>query len=142
MADEKVRQYDPRDVAVVIDGHTVVGFADGTFIEAEKNEDDVSADVGAQGDVTFVFSADNTGTITMTLKHNSPSLTKVMELRNKREPFSIRITDRNFEGDVSVGGSQAMIQKAPPFSRGDSVEDVEVAILVADWDQVFNDSGE
>lgn len=142
MADEKARQYDPREVAVVIDGHTVVGFADGTFIEAEKNEDEVSMDVGAQGDVTFVHSADNTGTITVTLKHNSPSNAKLFELRKNKEPFSIRISDRNFEGDVSVGGSQAMIQKAPAFSRGDSIEDTEWSLLVADWDQVFEDSGE
>jgi|GEM_PF-404983 len=142
MADEKVRQYDPRDVAVVVDGHTVVGFADGTFVEAEKNEDEVTMDVGAQGDVTFVDAADNTGTITLTLKHNSPSIAKFMELRKSKEPFSIRITDRNFQGDVSVGGSQARIQKAPAFSRGDNVEDVEIVILVADWDQVFTAADE
>lgn len=142
MPDEKVRQYDPRDVSVVVDGHIVVGFAEGSLVQAEKNEDDVSMYVGSQGEVTFVDSADNTGTITLTLKHDSPSNRKLMELRNDKEPFSVRVTDKNFDGDVSVGGSQARIQKAPPFNRGDSVEETEWAILVADWDQVFEDGGE
>jgi len=53
--------YDPRNVAVIVNGREIVGFAEGTFIEAERSTERYSADVGAKGEVTFVRSADDTG---------------------------------------------------------------------------------
>jgi len=131
-------QYDPRNVAVIVNGQQIVGFADGTFIEAEKDEDTWSKDVGAQGDVTFVRSADPTGTITLTLKHNSPSNAYLTELARSEETVSILIQDKNFDGDVSAGGSEAKVQKPASFSRGDEVEDMEWVFLVADYEQAFD----
>ena len=136
-------QYDPRQVAVIVSGRELVGFAEGTFIEAERSTERWSADVGAKGDVTFVRSADDTGTITVTLKHDSPSNAFLHELWRRQddptsEPITISVQDRNFNGDVSVSGSECKIQNLPTFSRGDEVEDVEWVFLVADYDAAFN----
>lgn len=136
-------QYDPRNVAVIVNGVEIVGFADGTFIEGERSTERYSADVGAKGDVTFVRSADDTGTITITLKHNSPSNAHLLELWRQQddpnaEPITILVQDRNFDGDVGVSGSQCKIVNLPAFSRGDEVEDSEWQFLVADYEAAFN----
>jgi len=136
-------QYDPRNVAVIVNGQEIVGFAEGTFIEAERSTERWSADVGAKGEVTFVRSADDTGTVTITLKHNSPSNSHLYELFQQQDeqgaaPITISIQDRNFDGDVSVSGSECKIVNPPTFSRGDEIEDAEWQFLVADYQAVFD----
>lgn len=136
-------QYDPRLVAVIVNGRQIVGFAEGTFIEGERNTERYSADVGAKGEVTFVRSADDTGTITITLKHNSPSNPYLYELWRQQddpsaEPITILVQDRNFDGDVGIGGSECKIVNLPAFSRGDEIEDAEWEFLVADYEAAFN----
>lgn len=135
-------QYDPRQVAVIVNGREIVGFAEGTFITAERSTERYGEpDVGAKGEVTWVRSADDTGTITLTLKHNSASNGFLTELFREQDEegaeLTVSVVDRNFEGDVSVGGSDAKIANLPAFSRGAEVEDVEWVIRVADFDAVF-----
>jgi len=135
--------YDPRNVAVIVNGREIVGFAEGTFIEAERSTERYSADVGAKGEVTFVRSADDTGTVTITLKHNSPSNAFLYQLWQQQdnpnaEPITILVQDRNFNGDVSVSGSECKIVNLPPFSRGDEVEDAEWQFLLANYESAFN----
>ncbi len=135
--------YDPRNVAVIINGREIVGFAEGTFIEGERTTERYSADVGAKGEVTFVRSADDTGTITITLKHNSPSNSYLHELWRQQdelgaEPITILVQDRNFDGDVSVSGSECKIVNLPAFARGDDVEDTEWEFLLANYESAFN----
>jgi len=135
--------YDPRNVAVIVNGREIVGFAEGTFIEAERSTERYSADVGAKGEVTFVRSADDTGTVTITLKHNSPSNAFLHQLWQQQdnpnaEPITILVQDRNFDDDVSVSGSECKIVNLPPFSRGDEVEDAEWQFLLANYESAFN----
>lgn len=135
-------QYDPRKVAVIVNGREIVGFAEGTFIEGALSSERWSADVGAKGEVTFVRNADPTGTITITLKHNSPSNGFLHELFKQQdeegaEPITISVQDRNFEQDVGLSGSECRIIKWPDFSRGDEIEDAEWEFLVADYESAF-----
>src|SRR5690606_1278462 len=136
-------QYDHRFVAVIVNGRQIVGFAEGTFVEGERNTERYSADVGAKGEVTRVRTADDTGNITITLKHNSPSNSYLYELWRQQanpsaEPITILVPDRNFDRDVSIGRSQCKIVNLPAISRGDEVEDAEWEFLVADYDAAFN----
>lgn len=134
--------YDPRQVAVIVNGREIVGFAEGTFVTGERSTDRYGEpDVGAKGEVTWVRSADDTGTITITLKHNSASNAYLHQLfQQQDEPggeVTVSVVDRNFDGDVSVGGSDARIANLPSFSRGAEVEDVEWVIRVADYSAAF-----
>jgi len=67
------RQWDPQQVYVTFKGVAILGFMDGTFIKAERNEDAFSMQVGAGGDVTRVRSRNRTGVVTITLQAASPS---------------------------------------------------------------------
>lgn len=134
--------YDPRLVAVYVNGREIVGFAEGTFIEGERaTERYGEPDVGAKGEVTWVRSANDTGIVTLTLKHNSASNGYLTNLfKRQDEPgfeITISVVDRNFDGDVGIGGSNCKIANLPTFSRGAEVENVEWVFRVADYDAVF-----
>lgn len=123
--------YDFKKVSVIIDGVFITGFMDGEVIQVEKNEDDVTPHVGAGGDVTYAESADQTGTITITLKQTSSSLPFLQQLRKSKRIFPIQIVDSNTNA-YRVGGSEARILKMPNRSWGNEVQGVEVQIHVAD----------
>lgn len=123
--------YDFKKVSVIVDGVFMTGFMDGEPIKVEKNEDDVKAHVGADGDVTYAESADQTGKITLSLKQTSPSLVTLQQLRKSKKIFPVQIVDSN-NGAYRVGGSEARIVKMPPRSWGSEVQGVEVEIHVAD----------
>ena len=134
-------QYDPRQVAVFVDGQEIVGFAEGTMISVERSNPRWSADVGAKGEATAVRSADDTATATITLKHNSVSNQLLHQLwAEQDEPgrqISFSVTDRNFDGNVSVSGSDCKIMNLPTFTRGAEVESVEWEILIFDYNAAF-----
>jgi hypothetical protein len=123
--------YDFKKVSVIVDGVYITGFMDGEVIQVEKNEDDVIPHVGAGGDVTYAESADQTGTITITLKQTSSSLPFLQQLRKSKRIFPIQIVDSNTNA-YRVGGSEARILKMPNRSWGNEVQGVEVQIHVAD----------
>lgn len=123
--------YDFKKVSVIVDGAFVVGFMDGEPIQVEKNEDDVTPHVGADGEVTYAESADQTGTITLTLKQTSASLPFLQQLRKSKKIFPIQIVDNN-TNTYRTGGSEARIVKMPSRSWGTEVQGVEVEIHVAD----------
>ncbi len=135
--------YDPKSVIVTFAGNIITGFADGTFIKGERNEDAYTNHVGVDGEVTRVKNNNDTGTIALTLKHNSPSNRLFEKYAKNGKVSNINVTDTNFDRDVGVGGSEAWVKKPASFERGKEVSDREWIIDVADYAQVFeaNDSG-
>jgi hypothetical protein len=110
---------------------------DGTAIQAEKNEDNKVAHVGADGLVTYSNSADNTGTITVTLKQTSPSLTYLIGLaKQKTLLFPVKVIDAN-TNKLRCGGNQAVIIKTPSVEWGSEVAGVEVSFHIADYDVTY-----
>lgn len=68
-----MKQYDPKDISAIFAGINIQGFADGTYINVERNEDAFSLAVGAQGEGTRVKNNNKSGRITFTLQQSSPS---------------------------------------------------------------------
>lgn len=126
--------YDFKKVSVIVDGQYIVGFMDGTVITCEKNEDNIIPHVGADGEVTFAESADNTGTITLTLKQTSSSLPFLQRLATQKREFAAQVIDAN--GNFKAGGTQCRILKTPSREFGSEVSGVEVQIYVADYQAV------
>lgn len=127
------KSYDPKKVSLIVDGMFIVGFMDGTMVTAEKNEDNVIPHVGAQGDVSFSESADNTGTITVTLKQDSSSLPDLQALSKQKREFAAQIVDAN-TNNFQAGGTECRILKTPGREFGAEISGVEVQIYVADYD--------
>lgn len=125
--------FDPKKVSLIVGGTFITGYMDGTMISTEKNEDNVVPHVGAQGDVTFTESADETGTITITLKQTSSSLPFLVSLANEKKEFATQVVDSN-ANKFKAGGNECRILKTPPVEWGAEVAGVEVQIYVADYD--------
>lgn len=122
--------YNFKKVTVTMDGFIVTGYMDGQPIGVEKNENDITPHVGADGEVTYAESADQTGTITLTLKQTSAVLPQIQALRKSKKMFDISVVDSN-TGKYQVGGTEARIMKMPARNFGTEVQGVEIQIHVA-----------
>ena len=124
--------YDPKKVTVIYDGMVITGFADDSMIEAEKNEDNITPHVGVLGEVSIAINADNTGTVTLSLASTSPFIKILAEKARANTVAPLSIVDMN-ENGVNVGGTEAVIIKAPNVTIGKEVESQEVQFFVADY---------
>ena len=67
------KTYAPKHVQVIVFGNILSGFAPGTYINAEREVDAFAKEVGADGEVARVQSANKSGEITLTLMQTSDS---------------------------------------------------------------------
>jgi hypothetical protein len=65
--------HDPSAININFFGHSIRGFAAGTFVVVERETDTYSKSTGADGDTTRVRSRNKSGSITITLQAESPS---------------------------------------------------------------------
>ena len=128
----KTKTFNPKLVTVMYGGMVITGFAEGSMVKCEKNEDNVTPHVGVLGEVSRAINADNTGKITISLAGTSPFIGILARkaAANVIEPISV--VDMNDNG-VNVGGSEAWIIKAPPINLGKEIEDVDIEFFVADY---------
>ncbi len=68
-----MRNYDPGKIVVTFGGILIRGYAEGTFVTAERAEDGFELSVGAGGDVTRVRNRNRSGSVTLTLQAESPT---------------------------------------------------------------------
>lgn len=125
--------YDPKKVSLIVDGLYITGYMDGSMIAAAKNEDNVIPHIGAQGDVTFTESADNTGTITVNLKQTSSSLPHFINLARDKKEFAAQVVDAN-GNKFKAGGNRCRVLKTPDVGWESEVTGVEISVYVADYD--------
>jgi Protein of unknown function (DUF3277) len=65
--------YDPAQILMTFNGIPIVGYADGTFVEVERNEDSFTLLVGADGKGVRSRNQNRSGRIRFTLLQVSPS---------------------------------------------------------------------
>lgn len=68
-----VRTYDPSQVTIIFAGIPISGFADGTFVSVEQNEDSFTLQVGTDGEGTRSKTNNRSGRVTLTLMQSSAS---------------------------------------------------------------------
>lgn len=116
-----IRTYDPALVVATWLGIPISGYADGTFIECERQTDTYSSQAGSGGEVARVRSRDRRGTITFTLMQSSPvndllsaALKSDELLGNGVGPFMCK----DLNGTTLVMGSNAWGKKPPKVEFG------------------------
>lgn len=124
--------YDPKKVTVMYGGMVVTGFAEGSMVKCEKNEDNNTPHVGVLGEVSRALNADNTGKITISLAGTSPWIGIFARKAAANELEPCNVIDMNDYG-VNVGGSECWIVKAPDINIGKEVEEQDIEIFVADY---------
>jgi len=128
MAENQVRTYDPAEVIITVGGIPLTGFADGTFLVVERDEDAFSKSTGADGNTARVKSNNHAGAATITLQQTSPSndvlsgFAAADELSN-RGVVPILIKDLN--GASTFFSASAWVRKMPAAEFGKALSDRE-----------------
>ena len=131
-----MKNYDPKKVVVTADGTYLTGFAEGTFVNCEKDEENHEVHVGAQGEISRTIRANDMGTITVTLKSTSPSNEVMSGLaKRKKSVFPFYVRDENDTTKLVAGGSEAWVERQAPQERGGQVTNIEWTVKVSDYSQ-------
>lgn len=124
--------YDAKEVAVIIGGINITGFAEDTFVKASKDENNSSESVSAQGDVGVAVTNNGLGTITITLNQTSPSVSYLNNLANTSKIVDAWVKSNN-EVKETVGGTQARVIKPADVEFGAKISNREFEIKVYDY---------
>jgi hypothetical protein len=111
------KTYSPKKVRVIYAGRTMTGYMDGTFIKVQKTSDDYSMHVGADGEGARIESADESGSVTLTLMQTSLSNDVLSDLRARDKAGDptghgpLLIKDLN--GATLISAAEAWIRRPP-----------------------------
>lgn len=128
MAD--ARLYNPNDCVVTVGGVYITGMGE-DMVSCEKDEDNFSTSVGAQGDVVVNLSNNQLGTITLTVQGTSPQKDYLIGLARAQTMFDVWVINKSI--NEKVGGSKAMMKKPPTLEQGTELADREFEIQVFDY---------
>lgn len=122
------RKYNPKEIIAVVGGIVVEGYAEGTFLEAQRTEDDHTYSGGSDGKGTFNINPNKSGTIKFTLQHNAASVNKLAALGLAGVTIPIVVMDNN-EGGNKVIGNECVLQKQIDVSRAKEVGSVDITYI-------------
>lgn len=108
--------YDPAKVIVNVAGANLEGYADGTFINAERSSDTFTKSTGSDGRTTRVKQNDKSGTITITLQQSSPSnniLSSIMVLDEASNEGIVPIAIKDILGTTAIASGYCWVKKPP-----------------------------
>lgn len=114
------RRYSPDQVKISFGGIAITGYMDGTFVDAERNEDQYTMHVGSLGDVTRTRNLNKTGKVTITLMQHAP-INELLQTKLSLDdladipPQPLQIKD--LSNNMRVHASQAWITKPPKIER-------------------------
>jgi len=127
--------YDPKQVAVIVGGVPVSGFADGTFVTVERSNDLFTKVSGGDGIVSRSKSNDKSGTITITLQQTSPSndiLQGVALLDEVSNNGVVPIIIQDFSGRTTLVSAFGWVKKSPKAEFSKEITNREWAFDCAD----------
>ncbi len=125
-----IKAYDAKDCVITVGGVYITGLGE-DMVSCEKDEDNVSAVVGAQGDVVVNKINNTLGTITITIQGTSPQKKYLLDLAKTGEMVDIWVNNKSIE--EKVGGTQAMVKKTPSLEQGAELADREFEFQVFDY---------
>lgn len=133
--------YDPKKVLVTFGPVLFSGFADGTFINAARNNQSVNLAVGSTGDAARAISNDKSGIVTLTLLQSSivnGLLSAIEKADQERGDGVLPLFIKDLNGLDLVKASTAWVQKLADYNRGREIGDGNVAwILESDELDIF-----
>lgn len=125
-----ITRYNAKDCVVTVGGVYITGLGE-DMVSGEKDEDNVSAVVGAQGDVVVNEINNDLGTIKLTVQGTSPQLPYLKKLAKTKEMVSVWVNNKSI--NEKFGGSKAMVKKTPSLEQGAELADREIEFQVFDY---------
>ena len=125
-----ITTYIATDCLITVNDTYITGLGE-DMVSGEKDEDNVSPAVGAQGDVVVNEVNNDLGTITLTVQGTSPQVGYLIDLCNTKELFSIWVNNKSI--GTKFGGTKAIMKKTPNLEHGAELSDIEFEISVLDY---------
>lgn len=118
-----MKAYDPSEVSVIVNGNTITGFADGTFVEVSRDTDFSTDVAGADGEVARAVQNDKRGNIVITLLQTSLGnaiLSDIYQQQEDKKISSFASLVKNSSGaDLHTAKDSWVLKPAnAPFSKG------------------------
>jgi len=133
----QTKTYDPKQMKVSFGGVILGGFADGTFLEVERDEDTFSRKVGAAGEACWVRNNNRGGKVTFTVMQDSATNSVLSSFLKADELLGTGVQTfyaAEANGSTAVHATEARITKPPAVKRGKEHDNVEWVIDCADID--------
>lgn len=127
--------YDPTQVSLVVGTNVLVGFAEGTFVKASRNNDGYMLKKSTDGRTTRVKNADHSGRFEFTLQNSSPSndvLAALAQLDEDTGQGVVQCMVKDGSGTARALGAQSWVLKQGDLVRGKDLEDVTWIIETGD----------
>ena len=108
--------YDPKQVQVIVDGNPITGFADGTFVEVEFDEQQWNKVTGADGLTSRAKTNNYAGTITVTLLATSNGNDILSNLWNRDRRSNTGVANvliKDSTGRTVWSSAQTWVQQMP-----------------------------
>ena len=125
-----ITQYNAKDCVITVNNTYITGLGE-DMVSGEKDEENISTQVGAQGDVVVNEVNNDLGTITLTVQGTSPQKKFLLDLCKTKEMFSIWVNNKSI--GERMGGSKAMMKKTPTLEQGAELADREFEMQVFDF---------
>lgn len=132
-----VKTYDPKQVIVIVGGVPMSGFADGTFITAERSNDSFSKVTGSDGFTSRAKSNDRSGSFTITLAQTSPSNDILQSFALADELTNagvVPILVKDIGGRTTFISAFGWVKKPPAAEFGKEIANREWVMDTADMD--------
>lgn len=132
-----MKTWDPTKFIITVGPVTISGFAPDTFITADRNNDSMTLEMGADGGGTRVRNADKSGRFTITLMKSSPSNDYLATLHATDEESGqgivpVQVKDNtNLEGLAVASAQNCWVVKPAALERGKALG-TQVWILETD----------
>lgn len=139
-----MRTYDPGQVQVLVGGNIMSGYADGTFVVVERDEDAYSKHSGTDGDVSRAKTNNKTGTMTLTLAQTSLSNDILDAIRLADELSNsgvVPVMMKDGSGNTLLFAAEAWVRKMPSSEYGNEITDREWVLDLAKLDGKIGGNG-
>lgn len=125
-----IKTYNAKDCVITVDGVYLTGLGE-DMVSGEKDEDNATATVGAQGDVVINEINNDLGTITLTVQGTCPQRAHLVKLAKTKKVFPIWVNNKTI--GEKFGGTKAFVKKYPSMEYGAELADREWEIQVCDY---------
>jgi hypothetical protein len=123
--------YDPALVVASFAGIPISGYADGTFVSVERNNESYTLMVGAGGEAARARSRNSSGKVTFTLMSTSPVNDLLSAVWHADELLGTGVGSvivKDMQGNTRCVANNAWIQKAPKIEYGKEISTREWVI--------------
>lgn len=124
----EVKTYDPKSIALTVNGIPISGFADGEFISFEYDEDAFSKVTGADGISSRAKSNNNDGNLTITLQQTSPSndvLTGIAVADKLSNTGVVPVILKDILGTTTIFSANGWIRRIPQVNYSKEISNRE-----------------